>query len=350
MTTTTSLDDFGHGNTSVSLSELRTYYGLTGAISLNGNLNGGTNPVPDSLPASGAETSFSDYRNANRILKKKGTTQTITSGTSWTPAQTGCVQYHVYVLGGGGSGGGCQTIASKEKVSSGGAAGGVAFRRYSVENDGITSATISIGSGGAGVTVFATNDFIITGRNGGTTTFNPNGTGITISATGGSRGFASRLGTSAGEAASSPAAFGWGYCAASSGGTGSGGESNYTGGIGTGFNISGDGSAVSGGGSPNLGSGGVNGNTASQSGYASTGTTGAPTKPSEWGSDVMATFQGGAGVQHSSGDAGNSGSGTNYGAGSGGTSSEYYSGTNTNNTTGNGSQGAIFVTYYEINT
>ncbi|MEK9896236.1 MAG: hypothetical protein VW518_07415, partial [Burkholderiaceae bacterium] len=68
------------------------------------------------------------------------------------------------------------------------------------------------------------------------------------------------------------------------------------------------------------------------------------------GSDVTATFQGGAGVQHSSGDAGNSSSGTNYGAGSGGTSSEFYSGVNTDNTTGNGSQGAIFVTYYEINT
>lgn len=350
MTTTTSLDDFGHGNTPVSLSELRTYYGLTGAISLNGNLNGGTNPVPDNLPASGAETSFSDYRNANRILKKKGTTQTITSGTSWTPAQTGCVQYHVYVLGGGGSGGGCHTVSSKEKVSSGGAAGGVAFRRYSVENDAITSATISIGSGGAGVTVTASQDFIITGRNGGTTTFNPNGTGTTISATGGSRGFASRLGWSAGEAASSPTAWGWGYCAASRGGTGSGGESNYTGGVGTGFDIGGNGSAVSGGGSPNLGSGGVNGNTAAQSGFAGTGTTGAPTKPSEWGSDVTATFRGTAGVQHSSGDAGSTNDAINYGAGSGGTSSEFYSGTNTDNTTGDGSQGAIFVTYYEINT
>jgi len=254
----------------------------------------------------------------------------------------------VYVLGGGGSGGGCYTTSDKEKVSSGGAAGGVAFRRYSVENDGITSATISIGAGGAGVTVVGTFYFLITGRDGGTTTFTPN-SGTAISATGGSRGFASKLGTSAGQAASDPENYAWGYCASSSGGTGSGGESNYTGGIGVGFNIGGDGSAVSGGGSPNLGSGGVNGSTASAAGFASTGTTGAPTKPSEWGSDVSATFRGSAGVQHSSLSAGSSSDASNYGAGSGGTSSEVYQ-TADNVYTGDGSQGAIFVTYYEINT
>ena len=140
-------------------------------------------------------------------------------------------------------------------------------------------------------------------------------------------------------------AAGWGYCSQSYGGTGSGGESNYTGGHGPGFNISGDASAVSGGGSPNLGSGGANGYTVSQAGYATTNTTEAPTKPSEWGSDVTATFQGGAGVQHSSGAAGASDAGNNYGAGSGGSSSEIGAGS-----TANGSQGAIFVTYYEINT
>jgi len=343
--TITSLDNFGHATGSISMSELRDYYGQTGAVSLNGNLNGGTNPVPNSLPASGAATAFSDYRSANRILKKKGTTQTIGSGTSWTPAQSSCVQYNVYVLGGGGAGGGCSTDSGREKVSSGGGAGGVAFRRYSVDDDGITSATISIGAGATGISYPASSGYVITGRNGGTTSFNPNGTGTTISATGGTRGFASQLGTSAGEAAGSPLTAGWGYCAASSGGTGSGGESNYTGGNGPGFNISGDQSAASGGGSPNLGSGGVNGSTVSQSGYAKGATTGAPTKPSEWGSDVTATFQGGAGVQHSSGAAGASDAGNNYGAGSGGSSSESGAGS-----TANGSQGAIFVTYYEINT
>jgi hypothetical protein len=340
----TSLDNFGHGNTPVSMSELRTYFGGTNPISLNGSFNGGIASVPDTLPASGAETSFSDFRSQNRILKKKGTTQVVTSGTSWTPAQSNCVQYNVYVLGGGGSGGGCSTSSGREKVSSGGAAGGVAFRRYSAQDDGITSASISIGSGGAGISYPSSSDYKITGRNGGTTTFNPDGTGTTISATGGSRGFASQLGTSAGEAAGSPLTAGYGYCAASSGGTGSGGESNYTGGYGGGFNISNDAAAVSGGGSPNLGSGGANGISISTIGQASTGTTAAPTKPSEWGSDVTATFQGGSGVQDSDASAGASDGGTNYGAGSGGSSSEDGAGS-----TGNGSQGAIFVTYYELN-
>jgi len=343
--TVTSLDTLNKPSGAISLSDLRTYYGQSGAVSLNGTFNGGANAVPDSLPASGVSTSISSYRTANRILKKKGTTQTITSGTSWTPAQSGCVQYHVYVLGGGGSGGGCSTDSGREKVSSGGGAGGVAFRRYNVQNDGITSASISIGAGATGISYPASSGYVITGRNGGTTTFNPNGTGTTISATGGTRGFPSQLGTSAGEAAGSPLTAGWGYCSQSYGGTGSGGESNYTGGYGPGFNISGDGSAASGGGSPNLGSGGANGYTVSQSGYAATSTTAAPTKPSEWGSDVTATFQGGAGVQHSSGAAGASDAGNNYGAGSGGSSSESGAGS-----TANGSQGAIFVTYYEINT
>ena len=72
--TITSMDNFGHASGAISMSELRDYYGQTGSVSLNADLNGGTNPVPSSLPASNAETSFSDYRSKNRILKKKGRT------------------------------------------------------------------------------------------------------------------------------------------------------------------------------------------------------------------------------------------------------------------------------------
>jgi hypothetical protein len=50
-------------------------------------------------------------------------------------------------------------------------------------------------------------------------------------------------------------------------------------------------------------------------------------------------------VQHSSGAAGASDGGSNYGAGSGGSASESGAGSSAN-----GSSGAIFVTYYEINT
>ena len=454
--TITSTDNFGHASGSISMSELRDYYGLTGSVSLNANLNGGTNPVPSSLPAAGSELKMSDFRSKNRILKKKGTTEVKTSGVFWSPAQSGCVQYNVYVLGGGGSGGGHSTDSGREKVASGGAAGGVAFRGYSVQDDltsvtssfariqivltsGSTSvkvrfqvapgdistgslvaitnltsqpsaftslgvdvttlnntsqtvtdadssnnfvevnltlssgaggsialtgdapgsltvngASIAIGAGGAGVSYTAGSGTVISGRNGGTTSFNPTGSGTTISATGGSRGFGGRQGAidatvtttlPVGEASSATTIDAWGTCPASLGGSGSGGENNYTGGNGPGLSIGDDASGATGGGSPNLGSSGVNGSTISASGYAKGATTGAPTKPSEWGSDVSVTFQGGAAVQHSSGAAGASDAGNNYGAGSGGSASEVGAGS-----TGSGSSGAIFVTYYEVNT
>ena len=334
--TITSLDNFGHASGSISMSELRDYYGQSGAVSLSGDLSGSSNPVPDSLPSSGSALAFSDYRSANRILKKKGTTETKASGSSWSPAQSGCVQYNVYVLGGGGSGGGHSTDSGREKVASGAGAGGTAFRRYSVQDHSITSASISIGSGAAGVSYAAGSGTVISGRYGGTTSFNPNGSGATISATGGSRGFGGRQGAinatvtttlPVGEASSATTISAWGTCPASLGGSGSGGENNYTGGNGPGLSLGSDQSGATGGGSPNLGSGGANGSTVSQ-----------------WGSDVAVTFQGGAAVQHSSGAAGASDAGNNYGAGSGGSASESGAGS-----TGSGSSGAIFVTYYEVN-
>ncbi len=453
--TITSLDNFGHASGSISMSELRDYYGQSGAVSLNADLNGGSNPVPSSLPASGATTSFSNYRSKNRILKKKGTTETKSSGTFWSPAQSGCVQYNVYVLGGGGSGGGHSTDSGREKVASGGAAGGTAFRRYSVPDDitsvtssftqvqivltsgstaakvrflvapsdiitgdivaitnltsqpsaftslgvdvttlnntsqtvtdadsvnnfvevdltlgsgaggsialtgsasgslTINGASISIGAGGGGVVYSGGSGTVLSGRNGGPTSFNPTGSGATISATGGSRGFGGRQGAidatitaslPVGESSSSTTIGAWGTCPASLGGSGSGGESNYTGGNGPGLSLGSDHSGATGGGSPDLGSGGVNGSTASGSGYAAGNRTAAPTKPSEWGSDVSNTFQGGFAVQHSSGSAGGAGNGY-LGAGGGGSASENGSGT-----TGAGSSGAVFVTYYELNT
>ena len=346
--TITSLDNFGHASGSISMSELRDYYGQSGAVSLSGDLSGSSNPVPDSLPSSGSALAFSDYRSANRILKKKGTTETKASGSSWSPAQSGCVQYNVYVLGGGGSGGGHSTDSGREKVASGGAAGGTSFRRYSVQDHSITSATISIGSSGAAVSYSAGSGTVISGRNGGTTSFDPNGSGTTISATGGSRGFGGRQGAinatvtttlPVGEASSATTIGAWGTCPASLGGSGSGGENNYTGGNGPGLSLGSDHSGSTGGGSPDLGSGGANGSTASGS------TTNAPTKPSEWGSDVSATFRGGYPVNNGSGSAGASQAGANYGAGSGGSASENGAGA-----ANSGSSGAIFVTYYEVNT
>ena len=351
--TITSLDNFGHASGSISMSELRDYYGKSGSVSLGLNLSGTDTAVPSSVPLYTQTLAFSNYRSKNRILKKKGTTETITSGSSWTPAQSGCVQYHVYVLGGGGSGGGHSTDSGREKVASGGGAGGTAFRRYSVQNHSITSASINIGSGGAGVSYSAGSGTVISGRNGGMTTFNPNGSGASISALGGSRGFGGRQGEinanvtatlPVGENSSTTTIGAWGTCPASEGGGGAGGENNYTGGYGPGLSKGGDQSGATGGGSPNLGSGGKNGIEVSQSGYAAGSRSASPTKPSEWGSNVSNTFQGGFAVQHSSGSAGGAGNGY-LGAGGGGSASESGAGNS-----GNGGSGAIFVRYYEINT
>ena len=342
--TITSIDNFGHASGAISMSELRTYYGRSGAVSLSGSLSGSSSSVPSSLPSSGSTISISNFRSKNRILKKKGTTETKASGSSWSPAQSGCIEYSVYALGGGGSGGGHSTDSGREKVASGGGAGGTAFRRYSVQDHAITSASISIGGGAAGVSYPASSGYAISGRDGGSTTFNPNGSGLTIIAYGGKRGFGGRQTSAIGEASTTTNTGDWGICSGSSGGGATGGQSNYTGGYGPGLSKGSDQSGATGGGSPNLGSGGKNGIEISQSGYALGSTTAAPTKPSEWGSNVSATFRGGAGVQHSSGAAGASNGGGNYGAGSGGSASEVGAGSSAN-----GSSGAIFVTYYEIN-
>ena len=348
--TITSIDNFGHASGAISMSELRSYYGRSGAVSLSGSLSGSTGPVPSSLPSSGSTISVSNFRSENRILRKKGSTQTISSGSSWTPAQSGCVEYSVYALGGGGSGGGHSTNSGREKVASGGGAGG-SRRRYSVQDDGITSASISIGSGAAGISYPASIGYVISGRRGGHTTFNPNGSGNTLTGYGGHRGFGGRQGfpntlvtttSPVGEASTSISHGTWGACADGEGGGAGGGEGNHTGGQSVGFNVGGDDEFARGGGSPNLGSGGKDGKTGDGANSAQTD---APTKPSEWGSNVSATFRGGFAACNNNGPAGGSGSGANYGAGSGGSAGESGAGS-----TGNGSSGAIFVTYYEINT
>mgnify|MGYP000857255743 CR=1 FL=1 len=48
--TVTSLDNFGHASGAISMSELRTYYGRSGAVSLSGSLSGSSSSVPSSLP------------------------------------------------------------------------------------------------------------------------------------------------------------------------------------------------------------------------------------------------------------------------------------------------------------
>lgn len=332
----------------ISFSEMRTFYGATGAVSLNATFNGGTGPVPDTLPAVGVSTSVSAYLSAARILRKQSTTEIITSTGQWTPRSNSAVEYHVWAIGGGGSGGLATTDSGREDVASGGGGGGCAFRRYSTDTHSVTSASVSIGVGGAGVSIGSSSGQECSGYNGGVTTFTPNGTGTTISATGGTRGFGSRQGnptiiadydpptTPVGENSTSAPTGDWDKCSGGEGGTGSGGESNYTGGKGAAIDIGSDQLWSSQGGSAHTGAAAVDG-VAIQ--YATQTAPAAPAQPAEWGSDVTATFRGGLP------NAGTSGAGQDYGAGSGG-----MVGGGAAVSSGAGAPGVVIINYYEVNT
>ena len=244
--------------------------------------------------------------------------------SSWTPRFTDR-SFTVYAIGGGGSGGAANTDSGREKVSSGGGAGGTAVRTYPAGTVG----SISIGTGGAGVTAVY-NSAGTVGNVGGNTTFNPN-SGTTIVGGGGGRGGAS--GNDGGS---------WGYSLGATGGSGSGGTSNYTGGGTQSWNLGSDHSAATGGGSVNFGLGGdLEGDPVQGSGgphFSASG--GAPTLPTGITTTSTRTFRGGPGVQHSSGSAGSAIAGALYGAGGGSASSE--GGTATSAA---GAQGVVIIVY-----
>jgi hypothetical protein len=253
----------------------------------------------------------------------------------------------VFAIGGGGSGGAASTDAGREKVATGGGAGGTAVRTY-YRSSGISSFSATIGSGGASVSA-AGGGGRRSGRSGGTTTFDPN-VGTTISASGGERGYGSATDPANGDN-SDVYVNGWGYAHESNGGVGSGGMDNYTGGGSTLLTRGGDGSGAKGGGSANLVGQSVSGLNGIEIGGAGGPHFGqyssAPAFPNEFTLKngqvaVSNTFQGGRGVQHSSGQAGSASPGLAYGAGGGGVAAE--GGTNYS---GSGHSGAVIIAYLD---
>ena len=108
-------------------------------------------------------------------------TVVITSTSTYTPT-TGTKFVHVYATGGGGGAGGLSFLGGSGRGSSGaGGSGGTALRTYNATELG-ADAAVTIGSGGSGG---AYNGH---GSTGGDTSFNPAGTGTTISGTGGGGG------------------------------------------------------------------------------------------------------------------------------------------------------------------
>lgn len=386
--TTTSKDTLSDGTTSVSFSQMRDYYGITGPVSLSGSLNKSTITVPDTLPEAEEEISVSDFRTKNRILVKLGITDTIIEGnnTAWAPRQPDSVQLHVYTIGGGGSGGCGSGYGQEEKGGTGGGGGGVAFRRY--ESKDLSQALITVGDGGNAVSITGVRQQK-TGFDGDGTTFTAYDSDQNITyqlfGAGGQRGKGGRQGKSSlpGGTIATNGMWGFAYGADARGGLF--GEENYFSGgsptvyayAGSAFTMDGDtypadttnrdDSAVSSGGSVNLGfgvAGGVNPNAGTSNEYldfqgleAENGASSIapqPVIPFEWENHVIApntsnvnelcTFKGGTAIGETGGGNGPSGGpGSPIGAGGGGSSAQVGSASS-----GSGSKGGIIVTYYGL--
>lgn len=265
---------------------------------------------------------------------------TLRTNNDWTHIK-------VWAIGGGGSGGAASTDAGREKVATGGGAGGTAVRTY-IRGNGISSYSVTIGGGGGKVTASGGGGRR-SGRSGGTTTFNPN-VGTTISASGGERGYGSATDPAYGDN-SDVYVNGWGYAHESNGGVGSGGQENYTGGGATLLTRGGDGSGAKGGGSVNLIGQAVSGLNGPEIGGAGgpyfSERASQPVYPQEFtlknGSRAFSfNFQGGKGVQHSSGQAGTAENGLSYGGGGGGVAAE-----GGNNFSGSGASGVVIIAYLD---
>lgn len=200
--TTNSADDIGiSAGSAISLGQLRTWFQKTGAVSLNSSFNNSDAGVPATLPAAGATTKLSDYYDSRRVMEKIGTVSQYTTTQNITrPNATDAVLYHVWVVGGGASGGVGRGDGGQEAVGSGGGAGGVGFRAYTAAEfqSGTNVSTITIGARGDSSARSSSGG--TSGEDGGTSSFAPSGTGVTLYATGGIRGFGSFQGADTGTA------------------------------------------------------------------------------------------------------------------------------------------------------
>lgn len=215
----------------VSFSDIQAEMGGTGAVSLSDYYS-----VSAGLPASGSIT-FDDFRGEQfDVLDIEAATG------SYSPRANQAEFVHIFAIGAGGSGGSSEFDTSGfttgVAASGGGGAGGVSYHK--IAGASFTgSYTLTVGSGGAGVTSAV--DHYIAGNAGGNTTVV--GSGVSLTANGGSAGNADE--DSGGGSDTSVAA-------AAAGGTATGGsENNWTGGSSGSATTSGDRTGcASGGGAP----------------------------------------------------------------------------------------------------
>lgn len=355
-----------------SMSDIREFFGITGSISLNGDLNSSVGgAIPINNPTAGGATSMGYGVVSNgRIVTKIGTTEVITSGTSWTPRETASTvaEYSIHLTGGGASGGGSSTHQGREGWAAGGGASGsalITMTNTDFSNPASPSATIAIAAGGSSHTYIASTNSGSAGYNGGITSWVHQGSYAgNTRAWGGYRGFKSRqgpytatsaqvtstqlAGTAVGDGSTAVGSSGsWGQAASGFGRAGlvPTGGAGGTGGNGPGGTVGSDGKKATGGGSPAIGAlDGENGSEVGGSGYNVGSATAAPALLAEWETDVTAAqFRGGNAAIHSSGAAGTPTIAPGYGGGSGGSTSEVGAGG-----VRAGGQGAILVTYYGV--
>jgi len=155
-------------------------FGSYGSWSLGGT-NGGTSGQVLTSQGSGSVPTWADYSSGGAGMIG---TQVFTSSGTFTPT-SGATNFLVFCIGGGGGSG----TANTGYGGAGGGSGGCSWRYYNTSEMG-SSASVTIGSGGGGG--YWTGLFGIytgwPGYTGGSSTFNPGGTGVTLTGGGGEGG------------------------------------------------------------------------------------------------------------------------------------------------------------------
>jgi hypothetical protein len=171
-----------------------------GVLDPAGFESGGVTPIANggtgATTASGAINALVPSQSGNNdyFLQTNGTSvlwaaaaaglglQVFTSSGTFTPT-AGKTTFLVFCTGGGGGSGWSTSVSGSNYAdySGAGGAGGTGVRLYSSAEMG-SSAAVTVGAGGSGGT--SGND----GGSGGTSSLNPIGSGVTLSATGGSGG------------------------------------------------------------------------------------------------------------------------------------------------------------------